>query len=196
MGWPRKKGARLPTLAAVLATLETVWQTTTVPNWYGRGPTQVELTSATAVWYHSGMSTVPLRWVLVRDTHGQFETKALLCPDRPHRTPSWPGSCAAGRSHLRGSPGAFGCRDATPLLLGLFSWVTLLAHQSQAEGRLPIRQAVWYAKFNPTISDAIALVRRCIWQHWGFCISLAEADMQKFPAFFLERLFEALCYST
>jgi hypothetical protein len=56
----------------VLANPQTVWDTVTVTNWYGRGPTQVEITSAPAV---------PIRWVLVRDPHGKFEAKALLCTD-------------------------------------------------------------------------------------------------------------------
>jgi hypothetical protein len=41
----------------------------------------------------------------------------------------------------------------TPLLLGLFSFVTLLTDRS----------AAWYAKPVPTFADAIALVRRFLW---------------------------------
>lgn len=54
----------------------------TVDNWYGQGPTQVEITSGSAVWYHTGMPAVPIRWVLIRDPNGKFETKALLCTDQ------------------------------------------------------------------------------------------------------------------
>ena len=81
MGRPRKKGKRLPTLNQVLANKQTVWKTVQVQNWYGQGPTQVEIASNTAVWYHSGKPAVPIRWVLVRDPNGKFETKALLCTD-------------------------------------------------------------------------------------------------------------------
>ncbi len=84
----------------------------------------------------------------------------------------------------------------TPILMGLFSWVTLLAHLSQKDGELPIRQAAWYVKTYPTFSDAIALVRRRIWEHWGFCISASRGNMQKLPANLLNRFFEAVCYST
>ncbi len=41
----------------------------------------VEISSATAVWYSTGLFAVPLRWVLVRDPQGQFKTQALLCTD-------------------------------------------------------------------------------------------------------------------
>lgn len=71
-GRPRKKGRRLPTLQQVLQDPETVWQAVRVANWYGQGPTQVEICSDTAVWYHSGKPVVPLRWVLVRDPQGTF----------------------------------------------------------------------------------------------------------------------------
>jgi hypothetical protein len=84
----------------------------------------------------------------------------------------------------------------TPILMGLFSWVALLAHQSQVDGKLPIRQAAWYVKTTPTFSDAIALVRRRMWEHWGFCMSGASTNMQKSRPDLLNRLFEAACYST
>lgn len=37
---------------------QAVWETVQVDNWYGQDPTQVEITSDTAVWYHSGMPAV------------------------------------------------------------------------------------------------------------------------------------------
>ena len=47
--------------------------------WYGGSTRIVELASQTAVWYHSGKPPVPIRWVLVRDPQGEFDTQALLC---------------------------------------------------------------------------------------------------------------------
>ena len=41
----------------------------------------LQVASATALWYHSGMPLIALRWVLIRDPLGQFETQALLCTD-------------------------------------------------------------------------------------------------------------------
>lgn len=48
----------------------------------------------------------------------------------------------------------------TPALFGLFSLVTLLAHQQLAHHPEPVRQAAWYTKERPTFVDALALVRR------------------------------------
>ncbi len=80
-GRPRLKGQRLPTLAHVLHDATTCWSTVPVRGSYGEPERVVEITSATAVWYHSGMPPLPLRWVLVRDPHGEFDPQALLCPD-------------------------------------------------------------------------------------------------------------------
>jgi hypothetical protein len=210
VGRPRKKGARLPTLRTVLSNEQTNWQKVTVDNWYGQGPTPVEISSETAVWYHNGMPPVPIRWVLVRDPKGKFESRALLCTDRvatPVQILQWfvrrwqvEVTFQEVRTHLgvetqrQWSDKAIA--RVTPILLGLFSWITLLAHQSQAKGAIPVRQAAWYAKPTPTFSDTIALVRRQIWQHWSFCRSSSEPDMLLFQPDLINRFFEAVCFST
>src|SRR2546423_408040 len=65
VGRPRRKGARQPTLAERLQDPQTAWQALTV-RWYGGTERAIEVATATAVWYHSGLSPVALRWVLVR----------------------------------------------------------------------------------------------------------------------------------
>jgi hypothetical protein len=80
-GRPRLKGARLPTLATVAADTTTVWAAVTIAHWYGAGARAVEVATATAVWYHTGLPPVPLRWVLIRDPQGKFATQALLSTD-------------------------------------------------------------------------------------------------------------------
>lgn len=210
IGRPPKKGKRLPTLSTVLDASQTAWQTVAVENWYGQGLTQVEITSDTAVWYHSGKPVVPIRWVLIRDPNGKFETKALLCTDQsadPVEILQWfvrrwqvEVTFQEVRTHLGVETQRQWSEKAiartTPALMGLFSWVTLLADRSQVDGQFPVRQAAWYIKTTPTFSDAIALVRIRIWQHWGFCMSILDPDMQKSQPDLLQRLFEAVCYST
>jgi len=80
------------------------------------------------------------------------------------------------------------------VLLGLFSLVSLSAHPHLTAHPGVIRQAAWYRKRTPTVADALAVVRREIWRHEGFCISGAEADTIKVPRAFLEHLTETLCY--
>src|SRR5262245_60043926 len=78
-GRPRKKGQRLPTLQRLITDGATCWQRLTVRGWYGQGERTVELVSGTCVWYHTGLPAVPIRWVLIRDPEGKFDTQALLC---------------------------------------------------------------------------------------------------------------------
>ena len=61
LGRPRKKGQRLPTLAARRANPATEWAAVTIANWYGEGERTVAMASATAVWYHGGLPPVPIR---------------------------------------------------------------------------------------------------------------------------------------
>jgi hypothetical protein len=81
IGRPRLKGERLPNLSEVAEDPATVWKLTKVAKWYGERERMVEVASATAVWYSTGLFAVPVRWVLIRDPQGEFKTQALLCTD-------------------------------------------------------------------------------------------------------------------
>ena len=88
-------------------------------------------------------------------------------------------------------------RRTTPALLGLFSVVTLLAHDRmrQAAGGFR-RQAAWYHKSYPTFADALALVRKELWAHAEtFYGSPSATDTLKVPRAFVERLTDAVCYA-
>ena len=49
-------------------------------------------------------------------------------------------------------------------LLGLFSWVTVVAHHLQQTQPVSVRQAAWYVKDQPTFADALSWVRQHLWQ--------------------------------
>ena len=78
---PRKKGVRLPSLAAVLEDPTTRWEPVRISQWYGKTDRAVEFATGTAVWYRPGLPVVPIRWVLVRDPEGALEPKAFLSTD-------------------------------------------------------------------------------------------------------------------
>jgi hypothetical protein len=212
-GRPRLKGARLPTLAALAADPTTAWTAITVAHWYGTGERRVDVVSATALWYHTGLAPVPLRWVLVRDPQGRFATQALLCTDLtagPAQVLAWfvrrwqlEVTFEEARRHLgletQRQWSELAIRRTTPALLGLFSLVTLLAHpRMTATTARPtprvIRQAAWYRKPAPTFCDALALVRRDLWRHQTFQTSAPADDVAKVPRTVIERLTETLCY--
>jgi len=210
IGRPRVKGERLPLLSDVLTDATTVWQRVTVPGWYGEGAREIELATGTAVWQHPGLPVVPLRWVLVRDPFGRFDPQALLCTDLRLRPAEVIGyyvrrwqvevTFEETRRHLgvetqrQWSDRAIA--RTTPILLGLFSLVTLLATRLARGGALPVRTAAWYAKRTPTFSDALAAVRRQWWRApTTSCTSTREADMIKLPRQVVQRLSEARCYA-
>jgi DDE superfamily endonuclease len=209
IGRPRLKGNRLPTLAAIAADPTTQWVRVTVDHWYSGGARTVEVVSATAVWYHRGLPPVPLRWVLIRDPRGRFETQALLCTDldpAPGQILAWfvqrwqlEVTLEEARRHLgletqrQWSDRAI--RRTTPALLALFSLVTLLAHPPMTARRDPVRQAAWYAKAKPTFVDALARVRRDLWAARSSCTSTPQAAVIKVPRPLFDHLTELLCYA-
>src|SRR5215469_13369245 len=83
-GRPRKKGARRPTLQHVLENPQTPWIRLNVNSWYGGEAREVEVCTETAVWYHTGLPPVMVRWVLIRDPQEEFKPQALLSTQLPH----------------------------------------------------------------------------------------------------------------
>ena len=85
----------------------------------------------------------------------------------------------------------------TPVLLGFFSWLILVAHRLRRERPLlRPRQAAWYAKTVPTFSDVLACVRHTLWTRLPlFSLSPAIPDIQKRPQLPPAPLLAALCYS-
>ena len=209
VGRPRLKGKRLPTLAALADDPGTDWTRLTIADWYGTGAREVDVVSDVAVWYHTGLPPVPLRWVLLRDPQGRFDTQALLCTDSavaPAQILAWfiqrwqlEVTFEEARRHLgvetQRQWSELAIRRTTPALLGLFSLVTLFADQQFVHGTDLTRQAAWYHKPRPTFSDALALVRRQLWAIGVSEPSASDADMVKLPRALVERLTEALCYA-
>jgi DDE superfamily endonuclease len=210
-GRPRLKGERLPNLSVVAEAPNTVWKPTMITNWYGSGERTVEIASQTAVWYSTGLFAVPVRWVLIRDPEGGFKTQALLCTDLeadPKKIVCWfvmrwqlEVTFQEVRRHLgfetQRQWSELAIRRTTPALLGLFSLVTLFAHQRMRKTAGALRrQVAWYHKAHPTFADALALVRKQLWaQEEIFHGSLWETDTVKVPRAFVERLTEAVCYA-
>lgn len=209
-GRPRKKGKRLPTLQAILDDPQTKWQFVKV-RWYDGQTNMMEMTSQTAVWYHSGKPSVPIRWVLIRDPQGEYETIALLSTSLdldPLQIVNWfvlrwqvEVTFEEVRAHLgvetqrQWSDKAI--ERTTPILLGLFSWITLAAHLLVERAQLSVRQSAWYVKERPTFSDALSAVRQQLWfPATIFSMSAAEPDVVKIPRSLFDRLVNTVCYST
>lgn len=207
-GAPRKKGARHPTLAQRLSDSSTTWDTLTLA-WYGTTTRTVELASGTAVWYHSGLPIVPIRWVLIRDPLGKFEPQALLSTDQSTEAAQivewfvlrWQLEVTfeEARAHLgvetQRQWSDLAIVRTTPALLGLFSVVTLFAHQLLQGKAMAVRQAVWYPKTVATFSDTLAFVRQQLWPVSISWMSGAKDDVVIIPKALFERLTDTLAFA-
>lgn len=210
IGRPRKKGIRQATLQARLNNPATRWQTVELA-WYDGQQRPMQLATGTAVWFHYGKPAVPIRWVLVRDPATGYDPIALLCTD-DQRAALWIAACFVlrwqlevtfqeTRRHLGVETQRQWTHNAitrtTPVLFGLFSWITLVVERLYQSGySVTPRQSAWYVKTHPTFSDAIALVRQHLWTAPDtFLLSPSTPDVAKIPRSYLDTLLQAVCYT-
>lgn len=203
-----KKGKRLPALAQILTQPETQWTKQHI-DWYGGQSRLIEFVSGTALWYTPGFDPLPIRWVLVRDPLGEFKATAFFTNDQqadPVQILDWfimrwgvEVTFEETRAHLgmetQRQWSDLAVQRTTPVLLGLFSLTTLLAHQL-SDGNPPVQTAAWYVKLQPTFSDVIALVRYHLWTTMKFVKSPAESRFCLIPDSLLPGLVETICYAT
>jgi hypothetical protein len=197
IGRPRLKGERLPNLSVVAEDPSTLWAPRAmVDNWYGSGERIVEVASATALWYSTGLlPAVPIRWVVVRDPQGEFATQALLCTDlgaRPEKKiVGWfvlrwqmETTFQEARRHLGvETQRQWSLKLAIPEGPHLRCWVSSHSlpcslSSEWCEARRPSGERHGTSKPHPTFSDALALVRKELWAQATFRGSLGKPDTQ------------------
>ena len=207
-GRPALKGKRQPKLSDRLHDPKTAWKKHTV-SWYGGTQREVEIATGTALWYQSPVPPLAIRWVLIRDPEGKFESSALRCTDQSADAVQilewfvlrWPVEVTFHevRTHLgvetQRQWSDLAILRTTPALLGLFSLVTIFAHQLLDGQSFPLRQAAWYTKALPTFSDTLAFVRQHLWPSTFFCISPSEHDVVKIPRALFDRLVDTLAFT-
>ncbi len=186
-----KIGPRQLTLRQRLSDPITQWQTIIIPQWYGKSNQVMQVATGTALWYKSNDPLVPLRWVLVKDPAGRIAPVALLCTDQALSAQTiinyfirrW--TVEVTFEEVRRHLGIESQRQwsdlaiarTTPVLMGLFSLVTLWTNQLQRRQGIQAQRSAWYQKVNPTFSDALALVREQLWIKQQFLTSRTEAEV-------------------
>jgi hypothetical protein len=173
---------------------DTPWETMEV-DWYGGQRKQLWVFSRTALWYTPGLPPVNIRSVLVGDPEGKLRMAAFFCTDlqaTPAQILRWvvmrwsvEVTFDEARAHLglqtqrQWSDRALA--RTTPILLALFSIVTVLALQLSQGGRIPVPATAWYHKVEPTFADCLALVRQHLWRARYLVNSTAEPAFVPFP---------------
>jgi len=203
-----KKGPRQPTLKARLHNPATGWRMITL-DWYRGERRTLDIATGTALWYTPGQDPLPLRWVLVRDPLGELLPAAFFATDlatTSEQILAWvvmrwgiEVTFEEARAYLgletQRQWSDLAIARTTPALLGLFSFITLLAHRLTADRPLPVRSAAWYTKSEATFSDVIAFVRRYLWTHTDFVQSQAQTGPVPISAAVLHGLVDVLCYA-
>jgi len=203
------KGKSLPKLSSVLKSKKTIWTEVVVSQWYNAQQRKLLVATGTAVWWHSGIPPVPIRWVQVRDPSGEHEPSAFLCTDldaQPATILGWfvsrwrvETTFQEVRAHLgvetQRQWSDLAILRTTPALLGLFSLITIWADglARDAGGALKTNAAAWYCKQEPTFSDAIAAVRRVLWTVPNLSMSRKSDGTMTIPVNFLNRVLQTLC---
>jgi hypothetical protein len=172
-----KKGARQRSPKQWLSRSDTPWESVEVA-WYGGTRKVLHVLSRIGLWHTCGLDPVTIRYLVVRDPEGQLRDAAYFCTDVDQTAEQILGwvvqrwSLEVTFEEVRMHLGVETQRQwsdlailrTTPVLLGLFSVVTLLALGWHAEGSLSAKGAAWYAKGSATFSDCIRLTREKIWR--------------------------------
>jgi DDE superfamily endonuclease len=199
------KGKRQRSLQGWAERSDTPWATVEV-TWYGGARRQLWVFSRTALWYTPGLSPVEIRYVLVADPEGKLRMEAFFCTDMqatPEQILEWVvmrWSVEVTFEETRAHLGLETQRQwadraiarTTPVLLALFSLVTLVALRLSQEGPIPVQATAWYHKAEPTFADCLTLVRRHLWRARYLVNSVPQADFVQFPREAFELLLTGL----
>jgi hypothetical protein len=203
MGRPRVRGAKLPHPQDVVKGAKRKRSTVT---WYGGRRRRVEFVSGTGRWYKPADGLVPVRWVFVHDLTGTHEDRYFYSTD-PTLSPSRIIGLYTGRWGIEvtfqeakqrlGLATPRNRKDRSvlrtvPCLLGLYSLVSILFHRHH-EGTVPQpRTFPWYAKADVTFSDALAGVRRLLWEQTVFSEPDQHDALEKLPPKLRDSLLDQL----
>jgi hypothetical protein len=168
----------------------------------------IEYAAGTALWHHAGKKPLPILWVLVRYPDNRREPEAFLCTDVTaspldvldcfDRRWAMETTDEEARAHLgvetqrQWSDPAIA--RTTPLLLGLYSLVSVYVQQNVERLALSPARAAWYPKPAPTFADALARLRQHFWFE-TFATSLGAQDMAKVMSPEIQRIVQAACYA-
>lgn len=205
VGRPRVKGRRRRSPQQVVA--DGGLELATV-SWYGRTDRQVKLRTASAHWYKAGCGLIPVQWVFVRDETGTRRDEYDFCTQPglfvpadivSYYTQRW--TIEVTFQELRAHLGFETPRQRVanlvqrmaPLLLGVFSLVSVLYHRHLASHEPTVNSRPWYGKTEPTFSDALETVRRELWTHTVFAQPHFARALAKTPIQLKNTLLDFLC---
>jgi hypothetical protein len=199
------KGQRQRSLQAWAERSDTRWETVTI-DWYRGQRKTLWVFSHTGLWHTPGLPPVEMRLVIVCDPEGKRRMEAFFWTDlqaTPGQILTWvvmrwsvEVTFEEARAHLgletQRQWSDLAIARTTPVLLALFSIVTLLALRLSQGGPMPVQTTAWYHKTEPTFVDCLALVRRHLWRARYLVNSATEPEFVQFPKEAFELLLTGL----
>ena len=188
------KGKRQRSPQQWAARSDAKWDETEI-QWYGGEKRQMLVFTRTGLWYRPGYPPVAIRYVITRDPAGKLRDEVCACTNleaSAEQIVNWfvmrwglEVTFEEAREHLgmetQRQWSDLAIARTTPILLGLFSLVTMLAHKLQPDGNIPLLTTAWYQKTEATFSDCLALVRKHLWDSNFHVKSAQNADFISLP---------------
>ena len=175
-GRKRIRGDQLITFKQMVGRVDLGWKEASIEV-YGKMRT-IKYISNTCLWGVDGFSPLPIRWVLVVHPNGELDPLPLMSTDvtlPPERIVElyirrWNHEVTFEevREHLgvetqrQWSDKAIA--RTTPILLGLYTIVCLIANRLNEEQPIEVAQTAWYQKKDATFSDLLTAVRKVLWR--------------------------------
>lgn len=200
-GRPKQKGERAKSLNEIIQQPDLVWEEYEI-DWYGGKRKRIALHSGINLWYKSGNQPLAIRWVLVKDLDSGkiesfFSTDQNLSAIKiiEYFILRWnlETTFEEVRAHLgvetqrQWSDNAI--NTTTPILMGIFSLVCLMADKLTKNGQIPVSITAWYNKNNQaTFSDVLRFVKQTIIREKYINTSWKSDDIVQIPIQELENL--------
>jgi len=171
------KGGKLKNFKEMLSMKELPWKEMEIVG-YGGVKRLVRYITNTCMWGADGVTPIPIRWLLVVDPTGNLDplplmsTDPLLSVDDMIRMYIDRWSLEVTFEETREHLGVETQRQwsdkaiarTTPILMGLYSLVCLMARQLAQDDLIQPEKTVWHQKDEITFSDMIRAVRFLVWK--------------------------------
>lgn len=178
-------------------------------DWYSGNRRRVEHVTRTGHWYKATEGLVPIRWVFVHDLGGKTEDRYFYSTDPTMTAPDiislytgrWPIEVTFQETKQRLGLGTErnwsekSVGRTGPCLLGLFSVVALIYREQTKGRRAKAQSEPWYPKTEPTFSDAVASVRRVLWDQTILSEALGHDALNQLPPKLRETLLNELSWA-
>ena len=200
-----RKGQRQLTPKAWATRRDAIWENVEI-DWYGGRKKKMAIFTRTALWHNLGHAPLWIRYVITRDPEGKLRDEVFACTDinaTAEEIIRWvvmrwslEVTFEEAREHLgmetQRQWSDLAIARTTPVILGLFSLVIMLARRLQPDGKVPILTTAWYQKTEATFSDCLALVRKHLWNSNIHKMSARKADVFSLSAKDWEHLLSCL----